>query len=448
MKKIWLLFFLALGLSCRAESLQIVYPKKNPVKINAASTFFIGSANPGEKLKINDAEVQIAPNGAFAQIVPLDFGVNNFVIKSDYNKINFVIERTKPQASCATEKTLIEYPAIIFYVKNDNTPLRMTPLNGGINRLSHLSKDTRVLVNGEKGDFYRVFLNTKIYGWISKNDVEQKECPIELIKIKEIKTSEDTEFNYWKYGINGKVPFTIKEENGLKLQLFNVEGYEDNTYFLEVLSKKLMGYDAYFEKDKFVFKVRKSPIINSQCPLKDIKIVVDAGHGGCERGALGGCGDQEKNINLAIAQNLKQELESRGANVTMTRDKDVQVSLQDRVNLAKEKDATLLISIHANALPDGQDPIKNKGTSVYYYHNQAKPLAEEILKSMTEQLKTNNDRVRQGSLALVRPTSSLSVLIEVAYIINPEDYAMLIDKNFQVNCAKAIADGIEKYLSN
>ncbi len=107
----------------------------------------------------------------------------------------------------------------------------------------------------------------------------------------------------------------------------------------------------------------------------------------------------------------------------MTRENDVDVSLTDRVNFAKEKDAALLISVHANALPDGADPLKNRGTSVYYYHNQAKPLAESILKSMTEQLCTHNDKVRQGSLALVRPTASVSVLIEVAYIINPDDYA-------------------------
>lgn len=451
MKKIWLLTLLFLGIlgfCCKAKAIQIVYPKTNHAKINASSTFFIGSANPDETLKVNGTEVKVAPNGAFAQMVPLDFGVNDFSITSGSDTVNFSIERTKPKVSCAAEKTLIEYPALIFYVKNDNTPLRMTPVSGGINRLSHLCKDTRVLINGEKGDFYRVFLNTKTSGWISKNDVGQRERPIELINIKDIKTCEDKDFNYWEYGINGKIPFTIKEENGLKLQLFNVEGYDDNTYSLEIPSKKLMGYDAYFEKDKFILKVRKSPTIDTQCPLKDIKIIVDAGHGGCERGALGGCGDQEKNINLAIAQNLKQELESRGAKVIMTREKDVQVSLTDRVNIARDKDATLLISIHANALPDGQDPIKNRGTSVYYYHNQAKPLAENILKTMTEQLKTNNDRVRQGSLALVRPTSSVSVLIEVAYIINPDDYAMLLDKDFQTNCAKSIADGIEKYLSN
>ncbi len=87
--------------------------------------------------------------------------------------------------------------------------------------------------------------------------------------------------------------------------------------------------------------------------------------------------------------------------------------------------------MHANALPDGQDPIKNRGTSVYYYHNQAKTLADSILTSMTSQLGTQNDKVRQGSLALVRPTSSVSVLIEVGYMINPDDNTLLTNHDFQ-----------------
>lgn len=451
MKKLLLLILVFWGGVNASDALEIVYPKTNPVKINSASTFFIGSTCPTDILKINDIEVKLSPAGAFAQTVPLEYGINKFKIVSKDKTIDFVIERTKPVASCAPAPALTEYPAIIFYVKDDNTPLRMTPVNAGINRMAHLPKDTIVLINGEKGDFYRVFLNTKMTGWISKSDVEQREKPAELIKIKEMKLNEDKDYCYWEFNLNGKIPFVLKEENfqtqpNLTLQLFNVEGCEDNTYSLSVPANKLMGYETYYKENMFILKVRKSPAINSDTPLKEIKIAVDAGHGGKEFGAIGGFGDKEKDINLEIAKNLKQELEARGAKVIMTREDDSTVSLQQRIKTAKEKEAVILISIHANALPDNQDPLKSRGTSIYYYHNQAKPLAESILNSMTTQLKTQNDRVRQGSLALVRPTSSLSVLVEVAYIINPDDYALLLDKDFQLNCAKAISDGIEAYL--
>lgn len=452
MKK-YLLLILILSIFCaKALALEVVYPKTNPAKINAPSTFFIGSTNPSDVFKINDIEVKVSPIGAFAQVVPLNFGVNKFKLTSGSDTINFVIERPQFSTTKTQLPTLIEYPIMNnFYVKTDNSPLRMTPIDSGINRLAHLPKDTQLLINGEKGVFYRVYLNSKLSGWIAKTDVEQREPEKNkdlLIKLKEFKTKENKDFCLYEFKLNEKTPFIVKEENGLALQLFNIEGQDDNTYCLNVPMKKLIGYDAYYDDDKFVLKVRKMPEIDPVKPLKNITIAVDAGHGGSEFGAIGGFGDKEKDINLAIAKNLQQELKKRGAKVIMTREDDSIVSLQDRVKTAKDKDATLLISIHANALPDGADPIKNKGTSIYYYHNQAKSLAENILSSMTTQLGTQNDKVRQGSLALVRPTSSVSVLIEVAYIINPDDYALLLDKNFQANCAKAIADGIEKYILN
>ena len=96
-------------------------------------------------------------------------------------------------------------------------------------------------------------------------------------------------------------------------------------------------------------------------------------------------------------------------------------------------------------MPDGADPNKISGTSVYYYYEQAKPLAQEIFNTMTQQLSTNDDKVRQASLALVRNTNALSLLIETAYLVNPDDNVKLVSPEFQKACAKAIADALEKY---
>lgn len=475
MKKYLFLILLFLIFCGRVEALEIVYPKTNPVKIDACSTFFIGSTSPTDRLEINDIQVKVSPTGAFAQVVPLNFGKNEFKIissakeiasvdtcskadtsesRNDVEKtfINFIIERPKPLTTDNVQACLIEYPVMDnFYVKKDNAPLRMTPIDGGINRMTHLPKNIQLSINGEKGSFYRVYLNSKLYGWIAKTDVEQKQTETKAnvaAQVKSYKVNEENEFTKYEFELSKKVPFIVKEEKGLILQLFNIAEETDNTLLFNIPIKKLMGYESYYDKDKFILKVRKYQQIDTKYPLKNIIIVVDAGHGGNEFGAIGCCGDKEKDINLAIAKDLETELESRGAKVFMTRTEDINVSLQDRVNFAKEKNADLLISIHANALPDGADPIRCKGTSVYYYYNQAKPLADNILNAMTAELGMQNDQVRQGSLALVRTTSSVSVLVETAYIINPDDYALLIDKDFQAKCAKAIADGIEKYILN
>ena len=67
---------------------------------------------------------------------------------------------------------------------------------------------------------------------------------------------------------------------------------------------------------------------------------------------------------------------------------------------------------------------------------------------MTAQLGINNDKIYQKSFAVVRNTSALSILIEIGYLINPEDNAKMIEKSFQKNTAKAIADGIENFFKN
>lgn len=450
MKKILFLFLLILFLTQKVYALDIVYPKTNPVTINAGSTFFIGSST--SSVKINDIDVPTAPNGGFAQVVELNYGENSFKIISGKDCMNFKIIRPYPCKTSYCAPKLVEYPMIgSFYTNRENVPIRLTPVNSGINRLTHLPQGMQLLINGEKGNFYRVYLNSTISGWVAKSDVVQKDnadCAFSMANLKEFRSMDNNEFYIYEFDFDKQTPFLVKENGGLTLQLFNVATQPDNTFAINLSPKKLFGYDAFYEGNKFTFKVRKFPVIDATKPLIDITIVVDAGHGGQEKGAIGCCGDEEKDINLAISKNLQSELNNRGANVYMTRESDADVSLADRVKFAKEKNASILVSVHANALPDGQDPIKSKGTSIYYYHNQAKSLADNILESMTAQLGTQNDKARQGSLALVRPTLSVSALIEVAYMINPDDNTLLTNSNFQKKCAKAIADGIENYLRN
>lgn len=129
----------------------------------------------------------------------------------------------------------------------------------------------------------------------------------------------------------------------------------------------------------------------------------------------------------------------------MTRTDDSYVGLKERVDFTNQEEAVIFVSLHCNALPDGADPNKNSGTSIYYYYPEAKSLADTIMSQVTSDLGVNNDRVRQGSFAVVRNTNALSILIETSYLINPEDNAKLITPEFQKQYAKSVATAIEKY---
>ena len=178
-------------------------------------------------------------------------------------------------------------------------------------------------------------------------------------------------------------------------------------------------------------------------------IVIDAGHGGSEKGALGCLGDMEKNINLKIASELKEQLSLLNATVVMTRECDANVSLDDRVKIAKVNGADLFISVHLNSIPDVKfDTHRHRGTSVYYYNQNSKDLAKIVQKSIVNELGTRNDGVKSASFAVIRPTEYLGVLVEVAYMTNPIDSVLYTKEEFSQNTAKAIADGILNFVTS
>ena len=415
------------------------------------STFFIGSSD--KPLKINGQDVPLHPTGAFAYVVNLNTGENTFVLQSGDEKEVFVI--TRPVIKPVNPKPAVFTPykdKKSFYVTTEDAPLRSTPIDAGINRIAHLQRNIELLADGEQSGFYRIVLGKDKFGWISKSNVKAFEnfsvTPAQLFGYEYV---DSKDFYTFIFHLDKKVPFEMVEGDTFLMKFYNVKEQPDETYVMkipvkDVLSgRQLLGYSGEYKDNDFILKIRKPVITHSLRPLHNIKIAVDAGHGGSENGATGCLGDKEKDINLSIAKYLETELKKRGAKVIMTRSSDNYVGLKDRVEIANYGNAVVFLSIHGNALPDGSDPNKNRGTSIYYYYPQAKPLADLIMNTLVSEIGVPNDKVRQGSLAVVRNTNALSLLIEVSYLINPEDNANLINPEFQKQYAKAVADSLERY---
>ena len=444
MKKLWIFIF-CIFIANSAYGFDIVYPKNNNITKKTPTTFFIGASK--KPVKINGQNIKLHPTGGFAYFVNLKNGVNTFTFESEDKKETYTITRLVNRGKITPPK-LIDYNTDkYFIVTKDKSPLRSTPVDAGINRLAHLQEGVLLTSNGEKGNFYRIKLNNK-FGWINKNNVKETE-KYTLAKLKNY-DFKNTEDNYiFTFHLDKKVPYEITEGETITLKFYNTdkEHFFDFPYKRKTGTDKLFGYYGEYKDNDFILKIRKPPEINNKKPLKNIKIVVDPGHGGKETGATGCLGDKEKDIVLKISKHLEHELKSRGAKVIMTREHDKNVGLNERIDIANKNDAVIFVSIHNNALPDTLNPNEHRGTSIFYYYNQAKPLAETVLKTMTEELETQNDNIHQQSFAVVRNTGALSILIEVAYLINPYDNEMLINHDFQKNTAKSIANGLEKYLT-
>lgn len=445
-----------LSIAQTVYGLDIVYPNYNAVTIAAPSSFFIGSADTDKPLTINGNTVPVHPSGGFAYVVPLSIGKNTFKIKSGTEELNYVIMKPPaPPAGTYKAPELKEFENLKYaLVTNDKSPLRSTPVDSGINRIAHLQKNMPLVIDGEKGNFYRVILGSQKTGWIWKGNVKLEESGESLAELKGYDYIDSDEFFIFVFHLDKMTPFELVESSPFLIKFYNVKNYPDNTYVMDfpveksMQKGKLLGYSGQFSGTDFILKIRKPVITDEKQPLKNIRIAVDAGHGGSERGTTGCLGDREKDVMLEYAKLLEHELKKRGADVIMTRKGDDYKDLNERVELANSENALFFISLHGNALPDGKDPNANSGTGIYYYYNQAKPLADDIIKEMTSQLGMKNDKVRQQSFAVVRNTNALSILIEIGYMINPSDNAKMINKDFQKKTAKAIADGIENFLKN
>lgn len=175
-------------------------------------------------------------------------------------------------------------------------------------------------------------------------------------------------------------------------------------------------------------------------------VVIDPGHGGKEPGATYS-GEKEKNINFDIAVHLKELLVAEGIEVVMTRSDDSAVDLYERSGIANRIKADLLISIHNNAMEDDSFD----GTMTLYYpddNGTNKGLAQIIQEQMLNELGTSDRGVRsRPDLAVLRTSEVPTALVEVAFMTNATDMENLKSEEFRQNAAKAIKDGIVKYLN-
>ncbi len=472
--KIFLIFMSILALPSFA--LDVVYPKKNTSTIYAKSTFFIGNIGQDKEFFINNNKVQTYKDGIFVVVVPLEYGSNNFILKSiskngNISTLTYQINRPKPtQSSAKTPQANLSGPQIITFneyivaeVIKDNIPLRKDS-NDNSNRIVHLQKGTKLLLDAKTGKNFRVFANKDTKYWIKSNyfkELYKSPTPI-ISDLDEFQYSYDKKFEYFSFKTQNAIPYKLKEQqNGIEVTLYYVSQipqnldkfvqnikFENNTLSFFIPHKKLWGYDCYFKDGNTLFKLTREVKTDTHSPLKNIVIAIDAGHGGTEAGAIGPTRIREAEIVLDISKKLQRLLISEGAKVLMTRNKNENVDLYKRVELIKEANPLFSISIHANALPDGANPYERYGTSVYYYYPQAKDFANTIKENMVAFLNTRDDGTRYGSFVLTRMSSPISILIETAYMINPFDYEKLNDEKFRLEIAKSIVMGIKAYLNS
>lgn len=223
-----------------------------------------------------------------------------------------------------------------------------------------------------------------------------------------------------------------------------------------------------------------------------VTVAIDPGHGGVDPGALGANGSQEKDITLAVARRLKTHIDKQeGMRAVLTRDGDYFIPLHERVNKARRNQADLFVSIHADAFLKATA----KGSSVFALSEKGASsaaarwlakrendadlvggvnidvkdvylkqtlidltqtatiadslrLGKAVLDEIGEINTLHKPRVEQAGFAVLKAPDIPSILVETAFISNPDEEARLIDEDYQDKMAAAIVTGIKAYFDN
>jgi N-acetylmuramoyl-L-alanine amidase len=167
-------------------------------------------------------------------------------------------------------------------------------------------------------------------------------------------------------------------------------------------------------------------------------VVIDAGHGGYDRGGIPGQSVSEKEMTLDVAQRLKQALAASGYRVVMTRDSDVFVPLGTRVAIANSYANAIFVSIHFNSAKRSGAG----GIETYFYNRESLPLASAIHYFVAGGAPSSNRNVRRRGYFVLRKATVPAVLVECGFLTNPTEAALAQTASYRQKLAEEIAAGV------
>ena len=260
----------------------------------------------------------------------------------------------------------------------------------------------------------------------------------------EINLYNSSGFNHdaYKKGLNSEVLSKLRTEqlkpSGIKV-IIPIKSTTLLNY-QESFDNKQLKLTIFTPKEEEIKQSKPTPAVITRNPNVRT-IVIDAGHGGTDVGATRE-GYYEKDITLDIAERLEKILKKKGFNVLMTRDKDIYVSLQDRVQYTEDNKGDLFVSIHVNSsvTPEGN------GLETHYYTPQSYDFAQIVHKEFVSAIDSKDRGLFKSKFYVINHTTCPSILVETGFISNPEERKELLTSSRKQKTAEAIAKGILKYL--
>jgi N-acetylmuramoyl-L-alanine amidase len=379
----------------------LVYPPEGH-ETDSKEIFILGSARLS--CLINDSVIQLEKNGNFCKLIQLKLGENKIQINIDGKSFTRTVYG-------------------VLNINNNPNPIAYAQPYRAFTKQAN-SNNGRVAERTSSGNILQSIL------------ISNKDISIPLNALPDYRLEK---FNAYHYRL----------DLGIMEQDLDWIHYSELNPEIKIEQISNIIFDIKFQKPAINHKIKfKNQVLNISFAFSEVPLLVciDPGHGGSQIGAISPKGIFEKDLNLSLAIKLAAELNHQGVKTILTRNHDTEKSLSERVKISKKNKCNLFISLHHNALPDGRDPNKESGFSCHYFHEHSFRLAKFLSNKLKISSQQNFAGIYKQNLHVLRENpDTISVLIELGYLIHPLESDLLCKKSFQTKTARILARALLEF---
>ncbi len=457
------------------NALTLTYPANTTKPLYTETCYLMGTSNPNEPLTINGTEVKrYGKSGAFGVLVNLAMGQNSFELAQTSGSVSFALTRAKStytgNANAADATVAAPAGQMVEIVSGIASGLTNPASDDKINETFKkgarftVTNSTRTTRSGKKTWAYQLASGD----WVLARNVKFIDSTRAAFAPgaataqsggESIPLAAGTPLCYTQWSpenstltitaYDADVPADFAITGSAFIIGTRVEPAAGGTAITLQLNPDtpLWGWDLRYENGATSLFLKKAPV-QSQTPgkpLAGIRVMLDAGHGQDDYGALGVPGELapvEKTVNLNVALAAQKYLEQLGATVLQTRSDDTFRTLDERLALQSTETPDLFIAVHHNSVELVVDANESRGTECYYFYKWHKPLAEALVSNIVDTIGRANREAQYGYYYVTRSTVAPSVLLEVGFMVNPAEYESITDPLVTDQTGAAIAEAI------
>ncbi|MEG0167983.1 MAG: N-acetylmuramoyl-L-alanine amidase [Ruthenibacterium sp.] len=444
------------------ETLAVTYPAQS-ANISTQTCFVMGTSNPDLPLMMNGAEVpRHGTSGIFGILVTLAAGENKFTFTQGDATATALIQHPASgggdgganaggTGSTAKEDGTIDVDAGTFvrttpwitsllYDPSGDNKISETVRGGATARVTDTVRTRRY---GKKtwayqlasGDYVLAY-NTTILGENFEpasftGAVATQTAFGETLTLtgagQPLAYTNTAENNLILHFYDAVFANDFAVQNSTMVQSVTVTPQEDYTEVILSFARPLWGHSVEYADGTTQIFLKNTPVQSDVFakPLTGTTVLLDAGHGADDTGAMGTAGSAaptEKDVNLAVTLAAKYRLEQLGATVKTIRSDDTFLTLDERNQMIAKEQPDFFIAIHHNSVALNNDANASTGTESYYFYDAGQPLAAALVDNVTAATHRAARGAMWGYYYVTRSTVCPSVLLEIGFMVNPAEY--------------------------